>query len=40
VRDWPPLAALRQWLRDELELSRKALHPPAQKRKRVARTSQ
>ena len=22
VRDWPPLAALRQWLRDELELSR------------------
>jgi LysR family transcriptional regulator, glycine cleavage system transcriptional activator len=27
VADWPPLAALRQWLRDELELSRKTLHP-------------
>ena len=27
VRDWPPLAALRQWLRDELELSRKACIP-------------
>ena len=41
VRDWPPLAALRQWLRDELELSRgqleltrKVLHAPAEKRKR------
>ncbi len=32
VRDWPPLAALRQWLRDELELSRKALHPVSTKR--------
>ena len=28
LRDWPPLAALRRWLRDELELSRKSLRPP------------
>ena len=41
VRDWPPLAALRQWLRDELELSRgqleltrKALQSAAAKPKR------
>ncbi len=40
VRDWPPLAALRQWLRDELELSRgqlelsrKALQASAAQRK-------
>ncbi len=32
LRDWPPLAALRQWLRDELDLSRKTLHPPSRKR--------
>jgi LysR family glycine cleavage system transcriptional activator len=32
VGDWPPLAALRQWLRDELELSGKALNPAAPKR--------
>jgi len=31
LRDWPPLVALRQWLHDELELSRKALHPTAPK---------
>ena len=37
VRDWPPLAALRQWLRDELELSRKALEPPAPKRRSTSR---
>ena len=37
VRDWPPLAALRQWLRDELELSRKALDPPSPKRRKAAR---
>jgi LysR family glycine cleavage system transcriptional activator len=37
VRDWPPLVALRQWLRDELELSRKALHPPPAKPKRASR---
>jgi LysR family glycine cleavage system transcriptional activator len=34
LRDWPPLVALRQWLRDELELSRKALHPVAPKRRK------
>ncbi|MEO8132783.1 MAG: LysR substrate-binding domain-containing protein [Betaproteobacteria bacterium] len=28
LRDWPPLAALRKWLLDELDLSRKTLHPP------------
>jgi LysR family glycine cleavage system transcriptional activator len=40
VRDWPPLVALRDWLRDELELSRKALYPaPAPKRKARTRTA-
>ncbi len=28
LRDWPPLASLRAWLRDELELSQRALHAP------------
>ncbi|HEY5861739.1 MAG TPA: LysR substrate-binding domain-containing protein [Casimicrobiaceae bacterium] len=28
LREWPPLVALRQWLRDEFELSRKALRAP------------
>jgi LysR family transcriptional regulator, glycine cleavage system transcriptional activator len=32
LRDWPPLVALRQWLRDELELSRKSLLPAPTKR--------
>lgn len=32
VRDWPPLAALRQWLRDELAISLKSLHPASAKR--------
>jgi len=32
LRDWPPLVALRKWLFEELELSRKALHPTAPKR--------
>jgi LysR family glycine cleavage system transcriptional activator len=32
VRDWPPLAALRQWLHDELDLSRKTLHRTLPKR--------
>jgi LysR family glycine cleavage system transcriptional activator len=27
LRDWPPLVALGQWLRDEFEMSRQALHP-------------
>ena len=31
LRDWPPLVALRGWLHEELELSRKALHPAAAK---------
>jgi len=34
LRDWPPLAALRQWLHDELEQSRRMLHPPAEKKTR------
>ncbi len=34
LKDWPPLAALRQWLHDELELSRRMLHPPPQKKAR------
>ncbi len=34
LRDWPPLVALRQWLRDELELSRKTLYPAAPKRRK------
>jgi LysR family glycine cleavage system transcriptional activator len=38
LRDWPPLASLRQWLRDELELSRKMLYPV--KKKRVAKGRQ
>jgi LysR family glycine cleavage system transcriptional activator len=32
VRDWPPLVALRQWLRDELELSRRALYPDVRRK--------
>lgn len=33
LRDWPPLVSLRQWLRDELDLSHGALHaPPARRR--------
>jgi LysR family glycine cleavage system transcriptional activator len=32
LRDWPPLAALRRWLHDELDLSRKTLHPTSPKR--------
>jgi LysR family glycine cleavage system transcriptional activator len=35
LREWPPLVALRLWLRDELELSQKSLRPPtAQKSRR------
>ena len=33
LREWPPLVSLRQWLHDELELSRKALHPVSVKRR-------
>jgi LysR family transcriptional regulator, glycine cleavage system transcriptional activator len=38
LRDWPPLNALRQWLKHELALSQQALHPqlmPARKGKRA-----
>jgi LysR family transcriptional regulator, glycine cleavage system transcriptional activator len=35
VRDWPPLASLRHWLRDELDLSYRALHAARHKRKRA-----
>jgi LysR family glycine cleavage system transcriptional activator len=34
LRDWPPLAALRLWLHDELERSRRALHGIAKQRRR------
>lgn len=32
LRDWPPLVSLRQWLHDELDLSRKTLHAISRKR--------
>jgi hypothetical protein len=40
LRDWAPLMQLRQWLHDELELSRELLHPtpkraPAKARRRA-----
>jgi LysR family transcriptional regulator, glycine cleavage system transcriptional activator len=31
LREWPPLLSLRAWLREELELSRQALHPASSK---------
>jgi LysR family glycine cleavage system transcriptional activator len=37
LRDWPPLMLLRQWLHDELELSRKMLHPAPAKTSRARR---
>jgi LysR family glycine cleavage system transcriptional activator len=33
LRDWPPLNALRKWLYEELQLSRKELHPTAPTRR-------
>lgn len=33
LKDWPPVDALRRWLRDELEASMQALHPPPPKPK-------
>ena len=33
LRDWPPLASFRDWLRDEIDASLKELHPPAKTRK-------
>ena len=38
VRDWPPLAALREWLHDELELSRKSLQTVRTQRRKPARS--
>ena len=35
LRGWPPLAALRQWLHDELEQSRRMPHPPAETEKKA-----
>jgi LysR family glycine cleavage system transcriptional activator len=37
LRDWAPVAALRDWLRDELELSHQALNPPPKPRRAKAR---
>jgi LysR family glycine cleavage system transcriptional activator len=37
LRDWPPLAAFRKWLHDELELSRRALQHAAAKRRAKSR---
>jgi len=34
LQDWPPVAALRQFLRDELDRSRKALHAVSAKRRK------
>jgi len=39
LRDWLPLCALRQWLQDELELSRGSLHPNAPRKSARARAS-
>jgi LysR family glycine cleavage system transcriptional activator len=33
LRDWPPLNALRQWLKEELERSCVELRPPVRKTK-------
>jgi LysR family glycine cleavage system transcriptional activator len=35
LRDWAPVAQFRRWLREELDLSSKTLHPTPAKRKRV-----
>jgi LysR family glycine cleavage system transcriptional activator len=35
VRDWPPLMALRDWLRDELELSRRSLYDEKPRRRKA-----
>ena len=36
LRDWPPLASFRDWLRDEIDASLKELHPPPRMRKAKA----
>ena len=38
LRDWAPLKLLRDWLHDELDMSRKTLHPPAPQPKAKRRT--
>ncbi|HET7794277.1 MAG TPA: LysR family transcriptional regulator, partial [Rhizobacter sp.] len=35
LQGWAPLVALRSWLREELEASMRALHPPARKLNRA-----
>ena len=35
LRDWPPLVALRRWLRDELELSQRNLRQKQRKRRKA-----
>ena len=37
LRDWPPLVSLREWLRDELEMSYRTLHAPAVNRRKKRR---
>ncbi|HJV59549.1 MAG TPA: LysR substrate-binding domain-containing protein [Albitalea sp.] len=37
LREWAPLTLLREWLHDELELSRSTLHPPAAARAKTRR---
>ena len=37
LRDWTPVVSLREWLRDELDLSRRSLHPASAKRRTKAR---
>ena len=39
LRDWPPLMALRKWLHDELDLSRKALHPTTRRQNAKSRSA-
>jgi LysR family glycine cleavage system transcriptional activator len=39
LRDWPPLVALRRWLQDELELSRKTLHPAKRPTRKPAKST-
>lgn len=38
LREWPPLVALRKWLREELELSREAIVPAVATQRKKSRT--
>jgi LysR family glycine cleavage system transcriptional activator len=38
LREWPPLVALRRWLREELELSREEIVPAVATRRKKSRT--